>query len=40
MHRILSNSLASSLGTEERIFDRDQSVELLAKLGEPRRKIC
>ena len=40
MHRILSNSLASSLGTEERIFDRDQSVDLLAKLGEPRRKIC
>ena len=38
--QILNDSLSSSFGTEEEIFDREQSRELLSKLAEPRRKIC
>ena len=40
MATIPNNSVAASLGTEEEIFDRAQSLELLEKIGEPRRKIC
>jgi AraC-like DNA-binding protein len=40
MNRITNNSLSGYMGTEEKIFDRDQSTELLSKLGESRRKVC
>ena len=40
MPRIMSSSVSSVLGTEEKIFDIEQSQDLLAKLGESRRKVC
>ena len=40
MPKLVSSSVASMLGTEEQIFDLDQSLELLSKLGEARRKVC
>ena len=40
MPKLVSSSIASMLGTEEKIFDLDQSLELLTKLGEARRKVC
>ena len=38
---VRSNETASNPGTEERIFDREQSLELLSRLGETkRRNVC
>ncbi len=38
--RPASSSFASMLGTEERIFDIDQSLELLSRLGKAGGKAC
>ena len=38
--RPASSSFASMLGTEERIFDKDQSLELLSRLGKAGGKGC
>lgn len=40
MNKITSNSLSGYMGTEEKIFDRQQSMELLSKLSDSRRKVC
>ena len=40
MTSIPSNTVAASLGTEEEIFDRAKSIELLERISEPRRKKC